>query len=78
MAGLRATAGSRRVPPHLSQLSASARVMNDLDLVDVRSVAVDNFPELLGGRARGLRHVLRARRAHLVRVGDETEPHLSA
>ena len=29
------------------------------------------------GRARGLRHVLRARRGHLVRVGDETEPHLS-
>jgi NAD-dependent SIR2 family protein deacetylase len=30
------------------------------------------------GRARGLRHVLRARRGHLVRVGDEAEPHLSA
>ena len=29
------------------------------------------------GRARGLRHVLRARRGHLVRVGDEAEPHLS-
>ena len=29
------------------------------------------------GRARGLRHVLRARRGHLVRVGDEVEPHLS-
>ena len=29
------------------------------------------------GRARGLRHVLRARRGHLVRVGDETEPRLS-
>lgn len=29
------------------------------------------------GRARGLRHVLRARRGHLVRVASETEPHLS-
>jgi len=29
------------------------------------------------GRARGLRHVLRARRSHLVRVGDATEPHLT-
>ena len=29
------------------------------------------------GRARGLRHVLRARRGHLVRVAGETEPHLS-
>jgi hypothetical protein len=30
------------------------------------------------GRARRLRHVLRARHGHLVRVGDETEPHLPA
>jgi hypothetical protein len=29
------------------------------------------------GRARGLRHVLRARRSHLVRVGDAAEPHLA-
>lgn len=29
------------------------------------------------GRAHGLRHVLRARRGHLVRVSDETEPRLS-
>ena len=30
------------------------------------------------GRARGPQHVLRARRGQLVRVGDETEPDVSA
>lgn len=45
---------------------------------DTAQVGLLNEALTLGlGRGRGLRHVLRARRGHLVRVSDETEPQLS-